>query len=209
MRGHVVVAKQQREMNNIGRNFEREVASMYRALGAEVQHDVGIAGNQIDIVIKENTTSGRTVTTIVECKAYQRPVGIDQVNALSGLFYLLKSRGQADAAALVSQAGFTRAAREAGRAHGLELIEIAELQKRVSGLGKAVEAARKEIQEQENGSEQRSKAPPRIFVATPFSREFNDVYLLGKCDVAKKLNCIVEGIDEIEHNGYILDDPSE
>ena len=32
----------------IGFEFEREVASIFRVLGAAVEHDVGIAGNQVD-----------------------------------------------------------------------------------------------------------------------------------------------------------------
>src|SRR5438876_4040355 len=86
--------------------FEREVASIFRARGATVEHDVAVAGNQIDIVARETTATGRSVATIIECKAFRRPVGIEAVNALSGLFRLLKDRGEADAAVLVSQAGF-------------------------------------------------------------------------------------------------------
>lgn len=109
------------------REFEREVASIFRALGAAVEHDVTVTGNQIDIIARDKTASGRAVRTIIECKAYQGPVGIEVVNALSGLFHLLKGRGEADAAILVSQTGFTRPAREAGQSHGVELLEIVDL----------------------------------------------------------------------------------
>ena len=119
--------------SNPWRDFEREVASIFRALGATVEHDVALAGNQIDVIAREKTASGRSVATIIECKAYRRPVGIEVVNALSSLFHLLKGRGEADAAILVSQAGFTRAARDAARAHGVELLEIADLRQRAEG----------------------------------------------------------------------------
>ena len=70
-------------------DFEREVASIFRVLGAAVQHDVAVAGNQIDVIAREKTASGRSVTTIIECNSFQRPIGIEPVNALSGLFHLL------------------------------------------------------------------------------------------------------------------------
>ncbi len=187
------------------RDFEREVASIFRALGAAVQHDVAVAGNQVDVIAREKTASGRSVTTIIECKAYQRPVGIEVVNALSGLFHLLKGRGEADAAILVSLSGFTRAARESAEAHGVELLEISDLRQRVSGRIDEVEAATREVQAQEDLDESATGRPPRIFVAMPFDREFNDVYLLGIRDVAERLGYVVERADEIEQNGYIVD----
>jgi Restriction endonuclease len=188
-------------LTNPWRDFEREVASIFRALGATVEHDVAVAGNQVDVIVREKTASGRSVTTIIECKAYQRPVGIEVVNALSGLFHLLKGRGEADVAILVSQAGFSRAA---ARAYGVELLEIADLRQRVGGRTDAVEAAAREVQAED---EQRTSAarPPRIFVAMPFNREFNDIYLLGIRDVAERLGYVVERAGEIEHNGYIVD----
>lgn len=186
------------------RDFEREVASIFRALGADVEHDVAVAGNQIDVVAHEKTASGRSVTTIIECKSYQRPVGVDIVNALSGLFHLLKGRGEADAAVLVARSGFTRAARDAAQAHGVGLLEIADLRQRVSGRSEAVKAAAREVRADDERKSDEAR-PPRIFVAMPFSREFNDVYLLGIREVAEKLGCVVERADEIEHNGYIVD----
>lgn len=186
------------------RDFEREVASIFRALGAKVEHDVAIAGNQIDVLAREETASGRSVTTIIECKAFRRPVGIDVVNSLAGLFYLLKERGKADAAILVSQAGFTRAARDAAQAHGVELLEIGDLRQRVSGQTRALESAAREI-EAEDERKSTTARPPHIFVAMPFSREFNDIYLLGIRDVAERLGFVVERADEIEHSGNIVD----
>lgn len=186
------------------RDFEREVASIFRALGASVEHDVAIAGNQIDVVAREETASGRAVTTIIECKAYRRPVGIDVVNSLAGLFSLLKERGKADAAILVSQSGFTRVARDAAEAHGVDLLEIEDLRQRVSGQTKDVQTAAREI-EAEDERKSTTPGPPHIFVAMPFSREFNDIYLLGIRDVAERLGCVVERADEIEHSGNIVD----
>ncbi len=51
-----------------GWEFERKVAAIYRTLGAAVKHDIPLAGNQIDLLIEEQTPSGSIVRTAVECK---------------------------------------------------------------------------------------------------------------------------------------------
>ena len=43
------------------RQFERDVAAIYRALGSTVQQDVVLAGNQIDVFVQEKTSSGALV----------------------------------------------------------------------------------------------------------------------------------------------------
>jgi hypothetical protein len=183
--------------------FEREVASIFRALGAKVEHDIALAGNQIDIIAREEIPSGRIISTIVECKAFSRPVGVEVVNAFASLAHLLKQRGNADRAAIVASNGFMRAARDAAQAHGVDLLEIEDLRQRVSGKATAVSAALREFEAQEHQQSIKPKAT-RIFVAMPFTRDLNDVYLLGVRDVAERLGCVVERADEVEHNGYIV-----
>jgi len=186
------------------RDFERDVASIFRVLGADVEHDVAVAGNQIDVLVRERTASGRQVTTVVECKAFERPVGVAEVNALAGLHALFKQRGLADAAMLVSKAGFTKQAREAGASHGIDLVEFDDLRQRVAGRTPALAAAVSEVRIED---ERRALSPrqPRAFVAMPFDQVFNDVYVLGIREVAEKVGYVVERVDEIEHNGLIVD----
>jgi Hypothetical protein (DUF2513)/Restriction endonuclease len=93
--------------------FEREVAAIYRALGAKVQQDVSLAGNQIDLLVEEHTSSGAAVRIVVECKAYSKPVGIEIVNQFASLVGLLKERRLIDRGVIVTTEGFTRQAREA------------------------------------------------------------------------------------------------
>lgn len=191
------------------RVFERQVASTFRAWGAEVQRDVSVAGNQIDVLVKEKTASGQSLTTVVECKAQIRPVGVERVNALAGLFELLRSRQLADAAMLVSRSGFTRQAREAAEAHGVELRELEDLLVRPGGLAlavtpEAIENAKEAVEEEKRRREYKAQ-PRRIFVAMPFAQEFNDVYLLGIREVAERLGFTVERADEIEHGDSIVD----
>jgi len=48
-----------------GYSFEREVASLYRALGAQVELDRGLAGNQIDLLVTERTPAGSDIKVAV------------------------------------------------------------------------------------------------------------------------------------------------
>ena len=73
--------------------FEWQIADLYRRIGCEVRHDVSLAGNQIDVVVTETSPSGTTLTRAVECKAYQRPVGIDAVRIFALTVELLRGRG--------------------------------------------------------------------------------------------------------------------
>jgi len=186
-----------------GYEFEREVAAIYRALGAKVSVDVGLAGSQIDILLKEQTETGSEVTVAVECKSTKRPVGIESIVSFASMAQLLKQRGLIDRATLVSRSGFTRHARQAAAEYTLELLELADLKQRVKGKQKAVKKAKEEFDQQQSTREFDSSK--RIFVVMPFAIEFEDIYLLGIRDVAENLGFIVERADDIEHNENILD----
>jgi Hypothetical protein (DUF2513)/Restriction endonuclease len=187
-----------------GYQFEREVAAIYRALGARVEQDVVLAGNQIDIFVEEETSSGTKLRTAVECKAYSRPVGVDVVNQFASLIALLKQRGIVDRGALVTSQGFTNQARAAGK-DLLEMLEISDLQQRVRGKTSELKAAEVEIDEARRKAAKTVRQPPRIFVLMPFASEFGDVYLLGIREVAEQLGFVVDRADDIEHNENVLD----
>jgi Hypothetical protein (DUF2513)/Restriction endonuclease len=187
-----------------GYQFERDVAAIYRALGARVEQDTVLAGNQIDIFIEEQTSSGTRLRTAVECKAYSRPVGVDVVNQFASLIALLKQRGMVDRGAIVTSQGFTPQARAAGK-DLLELLEITDLRQRVQGKTSELRAAEVEIDAARRKAGESVLQPPRIFVLMPFASEFGDVYLLGIREVAEKLGFAVDRADDIEHNENILD----
>jgi Restriction endonuclease len=188
-----------------GYDFEREVATLYRALGAKVEQQVALAGNQVDILVTETTPAGQRLRTAVECKAYARPISVDVVNSFGAIVYLLKHRSLVDAAALVSRGGFTPAARTAANEHGLQLFEISDLRQRIRGNEGAVAAAAAEVDRNYKAREQSTTSrASHIFVIMPFSQEFDDVYLLGIREVAEKLGLVVERADDIEHNDDIL-----
>ena len=188
-----------------GYQFEREVAAIYRTLGARVEQDVALAGNQIDIVIEEATPSASKIRTAIECKDYSRPAGVDVVNQFGSLIALLKQRGLTDRGALVTSHGFTHQARAAAKEMGLDLLEFADLQQQVQGKAAELKAAEVEVDRARIKTAESRIEPPRIFVLMPFAFEFGDVYLLGIRDVAERLGFVVDRADDIEHNENILD----
>src|SRR4051794_1442653 len=114
--------------------FERDVADLYRSLGADVRLDVSLAGNQIDVVVTERTPSGSTVTRLVECKAYARPVGVHQVRIFPLTAGLRRELHPPGVGARVAANGFTREARTAAEEFNIELLEVADLEARARGV---------------------------------------------------------------------------
>jgi Restriction endonuclease len=158
-----------------GRAFEREVAAIFRALGAEVEHDVAVIGMQIDVMTRERTPSGTVIRTAVECKSYSRPVGIDIVSQFANAFQLLRQNAAIDKAMIVAASGFTRQAREAARATKLDLVEFEDLKQRLGTRSSELVQARIAVEAESTTHKRRD---PRAFVVMPFAAEFQDVYIL-------------------------------
>jgi len=111
-----------------GRGLERQVADAYRALGArKVEHDVELAGNQIDVYVKMESPDHGLHRTAVEVKDWRRPVGIDVINEFAPIVASLRNAGLIDEGVIVSASGFSRPARNAAKAHGIRLLEISDL----------------------------------------------------------------------------------
>lgn len=185
--------------------FERNVAAIFRTLGGRVEHDTELAGNQIDVLVTENTPSGITVRTAVECKAYRKQVGVQTTNFYAQLSYLLKQRGLIDKFTIIAQSGFTKGARKAGHEHGLELIEYSDLQTRVAGREVSVRDEEIRLQTEQANSATLAPRKKRVFAVMPFDRDFDDVFFLGIQDVGQKLGLVVERADLVEHSGEIMD----
>ncbi len=197
-----LASKRKSEAVLAGYQFEREVAAIYRALGAQVEVDVGLAGSQIDVLVRERTSSGSEVAIAVECKSFQRPVGIKPVVSFASVALLLKQRGLIDRASIVARSGFTRQARDAASEYSLELLELADLEQRAKGKQAAIEVAEQQFAEEQIAPDR--ERPKRVFVVMPFAKEFEDVYMLGIRNVAEDLGFIVERADGIEHTQSIL-----
>lgn len=111
-----------------GRQLERFVADAYRQLGAwRVEHDVELAGNQIDVYV-ELATPGRLLHRIaIEVKDWKSPVGINAVNKFGHLVKLLRSERMVDEGLIVAASGFTRPGRNAAHTYGIKLLDSADL----------------------------------------------------------------------------------
>lgn len=198
-----MAARSKSEAVLAGYQFERQVAAIYRALGARVEVDVGLAGSQVDVVVREKTQSGSEITVAVECKSSQRPVGVEPILSFASVAQLLKQRGLINRATVVARSGFTRQARDAASEYALELLELADLEHRAKGKQAAIELAEQEFAREQSAPDR--DRPKRVFIVMPFAKEFEDIYLLGIREVAESLGFTVERADEIEHTQSIVD----
>ena len=107
-----------------GRSLERQVANAYRAMGArKVEHDVELAGNQIDVYV-ELETPGRLLHRIaVEVKDWKRLVGIKVVNDIAIIVNLICDMKLIHQGVIVSGSGFSKQARDAAQTYEIQLLE--------------------------------------------------------------------------------------
>lgn len=185
-------------------SFEKEVANLYRALSVKVHRNVNLAGNQIDVLLEEDTSSGKSLRTIVECKFYQKLVGIQEIRELAAVFEFIRSIGEAEHAVLVSSSGFTKDAHLVAKAAGIELLEIEDLKSRVTSKKKIL--PKPEITKPELVPERKPiKSNKTAFVIMPFGDEFRDIYMLGIRETLAKHNYVCLRADEMQFSGRIMD----
>jgi hypothetical protein len=126
-----------------GKELERRVANAYRQMGArKVEHDVELAGNQIDVYVELETPGRLSHRIAVEAKDWSKPVGIDVVNGFAAIVNLLHHERLIDEGIIVSAKGFSKQARNAAQIHGIRLLEPADLDAMVA---EAKEAPREEV----------------------------------------------------------------
>ena len=117
-----------------GRALERRVTDAYRQIGArKVEHDVELAGNQVDVYVELETPGCLLHRIAVEAKDWSKPVGIDVVNGFALIAGLLRSRGLIDEGIIVSASGFSKQARNAAKVHGIRLLEPIDLETMTTG----------------------------------------------------------------------------
>ena len=117
-----------------GKTLERQVADLFRALGAwKVEHDVPMAGHQIDVYVEMVGPTRATHRIAVEIKDWQKPVGVEVVSKWERVVDGLRRDGLIDEGVIISPKGFTKPAREAVAEHRrrgrpMRLLEVADLQ---------------------------------------------------------------------------------
>jgi hypothetical protein len=114
-----------------GQALEQEVADAYRKMGArKVEHDVELAGNQIDVYVEMESADRGLHKIAVEVKDWRRPVGIDVINQFALLIENLRRARLIDEGVIVSASGFTKQARNAAQTYGIRLLESGDLKER-------------------------------------------------------------------------------
>jgi formylglycine-generating enzyme required for sulfatase activity len=117
------------ETNKTGKELERWVADAYRQMGArKVEHDVEMAGHQIDVYVELEAVDHSLHRIAVEAKDYSSPVGIKIVSDFSDIVDRLRRERLIDEGIVVSAAGFSRPARNAAQTHCIRLLQPADLE---------------------------------------------------------------------------------
>lgn len=107
--------------------MEQQVADAYRAMGARVEHDRELAGNQIDVYVEMESPDRGLHRIAVEVKDWKRSVGIDVVNKFALVVENLRNAKLIDEGVIVSASGFSKQARNAAKTYGIRLLESADL----------------------------------------------------------------------------------
>lgn len=117
-----------------GKEFEMRIAQAFRQIGAwKVEHDVEIAGYQIDIYVELETSAQSLHRIAIEAKDYKRPVGIEIISEFSIRVHNLRNNLKLiDEGAIVASNGFTKQARNAAKEHGLRLLVPEDLEAMVT-----------------------------------------------------------------------------
>lgn len=101
-----------------GKEFERRVADVYRALGYQVTPNLQLDGNQSDLVAHRHVEGGPTLKLIVECKDEKKAIGIKLVNDFIARIISEQAGPDILSGVMVSSSGFTQHARQAAAKHG-------------------------------------------------------------------------------------------
>ena len=143
-----------------GKRLERRVAQAYRDMGArKVEHDVELAGNQIDVYVEIAGPDGSLHRIAAEAKDRSKAVGKPIVNAFAAIVKLLCDERLIDEGMIVSAKGFTKQARDAAATYAIRLVEEADLNQMV---GEAKAAGRT------SPAEVSLPLPPEPYFAHPY-----------------------------------------
>lgn len=176
--------------------FEHLVGDLLGKLGAKrVIHDAVIDGNQIDLVVEQELSTGTSVLTIVECKTLGSPVDASTVNAFMALFKHLHRANEADKAIIVSASNFTSEARQAAESSGVRLMDVGELETLAAKTQPSVKAPT---------VEDTVRDCPYVFIIMPFAKKFNDIYLYGITGAVKDAGMVCKRLDEIQFTGDVI-----
>jgi hypothetical protein len=172
-------------------------ARAFIKLGIRVKIYVIIAGMEVDLLIEDHVSLGPPMKTIVECKSYMNPVGIQDVRILVNKLMFL-SKVSVKRGVLLSTSGFTKQASIVAESQGLTLITIEELLRKSGGIETLPPLS-------EDIRLRRRKHEKWAFVLMPFKKELDDIYYFGIRQPLEQSGYVVQRADEIQFTGGIVE----
>jgi WD40 repeat protein len=118
-----------------GKEFEDQVAELYRLMGYEVAQNVGILGHQIDIILTYTMPGGIKTKTAVECK-YVEKGNLEKNNVIENINSLinLKISGEVQNLIIITTNGFAKDIWDTAKANQIQLLTFRELQHQILKL---------------------------------------------------------------------------
>jgi hypothetical protein len=115
-------------MESLDRIFEQQVAELLSMMGYHVQRDVLIAGKQVDIIAEFLAPGGIRIRILVECKHTTRhSIPNDEIYEFGSVFNAIKTTEGLTQGVLVSNASFTRFAKDAAEKIGVRALTYGDL----------------------------------------------------------------------------------
>ena len=182
---------------NLGEQLLTQVATLLENAGSSVEVESNQKGIQIDLIAKESDGC----KTVIECKAYNKLVGLKTIREFASSVSFLRESEPNLKAWLVTTSGFTLNAQKALTHHRIEGFTIEELRQRFRVDLRSLEKNQKSWKEKAEKSRQNQK---RIFVIMPFTEQMIDVFIFGIRWAANELHFVAERADDLEHNGEII-----
>ena len=133
-----------------GKEFEDQVAELYRLMGYELKQNVGILGHQIDIILTYTMPGGIKTKTAVECKYVEKGNlrkndVMPNVNALSDL----KRHDEVQNLIIVTTNGFAKDVWETAKVNKIQLLIFRELQHQILKLDQYLDRLIKDFETDE------------------------------------------------------------
>ncbi|MFX1564020.1 MAG: restriction endonuclease, partial [Promethearchaeota archaeon] len=203
-----------------GKEFENEVAELYRLMGYEAKQNVGILGHQIDIITTYTMPGGIETKTAVECKYVEKGDlkkndVMDNINALVDL----KRNDVVQNLIIVTTHGFAKDVWDTAEANKIKLLTFRELQHQILKLDQYLDYLIKDFEMDELSeyyidlvAQDEEKMPERIFdpiddyaMEWIGNDESNHLSILGEYGTGKTSFCRKFAHDlAIRYNEYPL-----
>ena len=183
-----------------GHELESRVAATFRRHGFNVAREYAIAGSRIDFLAWRLSGAGE-LRIAASCKNHRQPMSLSALNAEAYFLQFLRDRGDVDLSLVISSGEFTLTAKESASHHRVVPLTIEELDSFLVQLQITTVDVRREPLLPPN----EEKPRPTLFVAMPFNKEYEDIFVIGIREVAERLGVVALRLDEIEHNSSIPD----